>query len=133
MGISDDETQPWPLLISFLMRQSVSPNWRTRKGALAALRAIVVAAVAPRQLKLVEAEARDLKLDEAEARQLKLDEAEARLDKVDARLTPVAALAYRVLALDRFNDFAGDRVVAPVREQAAALLGAVLERASEVR
>jgi hypothetical protein len=37
--------------------------------------------------------------------------------------------AFRVLVLDRFNDFMGDRVIAPVREVAAQVVGLLLERA----
>jgi hypothetical protein len=43
----------------------------------------------------------------------------------------LADRAIRVLALERFNDFSGDRVVSPVRESAAALLGATLGHLSE--
>jgi TATA-binding protein-associated factor len=38
--------------------------------------------------------------------------------------------AFRVLVLDRFNDFMSDRVMAPVREIAAQVVGLLLERAA---
>ena len=46
-------------------------------------------------------------------------------------LPQVAAKCLTVLVRDRFNDYLGDRVVSPVRECAAQLLGTVLVQANE--
>lgn len=108
------DTQNWPLanITKQYTDDLFNPSWEVRHGAAIALREIV-------------------KLQGSYAGKLSVLSETANNQLNQIWLVDMALRALCVLALDKFGDFLFDQVVAPVRENAAQLLGCCVSHMSE--
>jgi TATA-binding protein-associated factor len=112
-GVGKDLTPPsgvwaWQAILDWLVEQLAAPGWEPRHGAALALRDLL------RQQGSACGTVRGVSHDLNSLRSQQC-------------LLHVAQAILRTLILDRFGDFVGDQVVAPVREAAAQALGSVLK------
>ncbi len=111
-GVGKDLTPPpgvwaWQGVLNWLVEQLAAPGWESRHGAALALRDL-------------------LRHQGSACGTVRGVTQELNILRGQQCLLHVGQALLRTLILDRFGDFVGDQVVAPVREAAAQALGSVL-------
>ncbi len=106
--VPDAGVWPWQEAVDWLTGQLAAPNWESRHGAALALRDIIKH----------HGDACGMRARRSAA---------ANVAARERCLLAVAQAAVRTLVLDRFGDFVGDQLVAPVREAVSQTLGSVLK------